>query len=293
MPDQALKGRPKESDEGEAAGWDPSLIRRLEETARQIRIVTVNILHAAGSGHTGGSLSAVDIITALFFKHMRHDPARPKWPQRDRFVLSKGHAAPAYYAVLARLGYIDPGELKNLRKLGCDLQGHPDCKLTPSVEVSTGSLGQGLSMALGLALGLRLDDLEARVYALLGDGELQEGMIWEAAMAAAHYKVGRLTAIVDNNGLQIDGPVAEVMNIEPLADKWRSFGWQVRRINGHDFADILDGLSWAAGVKDGPSVLIAKTIKGKGVSIFEGQVKYHGVSPNDEELVRALDDLGG
>jgi len=272
---------------------DPELIEQLAEKARELRLDVVRMLHQAGSGHTGGSLSAADLMAALFFNYLRLDPKRPHWPDRDRFVLSKGHAAPIYYAVLARLGYFAAGELDRLRRLGCGLQGHPDCKLTPGVEVSTGSLGQGLSMGLGMALGLRLDASPARVFVLLGDGELQEGQVWEAAMAAAHYRVGNLRAIIDNNGLQIDGRVAEVMNIEPLADKWTAFGWATRKIDGHDLADILDGLAWTETVTDRPSVLIARTTKGKGVSIFEDQVKYHGVSPNDEELKVCLAELCG
>ncbi|MBW2617559.1 MAG: transketolase [Deltaproteobacteria bacterium] len=245
--------------------WDAALLGRLEETARTLRLDVVKMLHQAGSGHTGGSLSAMDILTALFFHHLKTDPAGRAAPDRDRFVLSKGHAAPAYYAVLARLGCFPASELGRLRQLGSCLQGHPDCRMTPGVEVSTGSLGQGLSVGLGMALGLRLDHPTARVYVLLGDGEIQEGMIWEAAMAAAHFQTGNLTAIADNNGLQIDG---------------------------HDQAQILDGLDWSCGFGQQPSVLIAKTIKGKGVSCFEGKVQYHGVSPNDEELKTCLLELG-
>ena len=272
--------------------WDAALLGRLEETARTLRLDVVKMLHQAGSGHTGGSLSAMDILTALFFHHLKTDPADRAAPERDRFVLSKGHAAPAYYAVLARLGCFPASELGRLRRLGCCLQGHPDCRMTPGVEVSTGSLGQGLSVGLGMALGLRLDHPTARVYVLLGDGEIQEGMIWEAAMAAAHFQTGNLTAIVDKNGLQIDGRVDEVISLEPLADKWRAFGWAVREIDGHDQAQILDGLDWSCGLGRQPSLLIAKTIKGKGVSCFEGKVQYHGVSPSDEELKTCLLELG-
>ncbi len=271
---------------------DQAVLDRLVETARQVRIDVVKMLHSAGSGHTGGSLSAADILTALFFHHLDCGPDRCRANDRDRFVLSKGHGAPAYYSVLARRGYIDPGELNKLRKLGCALQGHPDCRQVEGIEVSTGSLGQGLSMGVGMALGLRLDTPRARVFVLMGDGELQEGQIWEAAMAAAHYRLGNLVGIVDNNGLQIDGRVAEVMNIEPLADKWAAFGWAVRRIDGHDMAEIVEGLEWADTVSDRPAVLIAKTIKGKGVSIFEDKAEYHGVSPSTEELAQALKELG-
>ncbi|MBW1712085.1 MAG: transketolase [Deltaproteobacteria bacterium] len=270
---------------------DQALIDRLSETARQLRLDVVKMLHQAGSGHTGGSLSAADIMAALFFEHMNLNPQDPERSGRDWFVLSKGHAAPIYYAALAQRGLLDPAETAKLRRTGCALQGHPDCKLTPGVDVSTGSLGQGLSVALGMALGARLDFPQARVFVLLGDGELQEGQIWEAAMAAAHYRTANLTAVVDNNGLQIDGPVSQVMSIEPLADKWRAFGWAVREIDGHDLTQILDGLAWADAVSDRPAVLVAKTIKGKGVSIFEGQVKYHGVSPTDEEFETCLLEL--
>lgn len=266
-------------------------VDQLEDIAKQVRRDTLVMLNRAGSGHTGGSLSSVEILTALFFSKMKHRPHDPSWDQRDRFVLSKGHAAPAFYAVLARCGYFPLEDLVSLRKLGSHLQGHPDCKFTPGVEVPTGSLGQGLSMANGIALAVRLDGKTSRVYVFLGDGEVQEGQIWEAAMSAAHYKLDNLCAILDHNHLQIDGTVEEVMNIEPLSDKWRAFGWAVININGHDYTQILTSLDKAEKTKGQPSIIIAETIKGKGVSFFENKVEYHGVAPTDEELERALKEL--
>ncbi|MBW1916622.1 MAG: transketolase [Deltaproteobacteria bacterium] len=267
-------------------------IGKLEEIARQVRIDVVTMLNAAGSGHTGGSLSATDLLVALFFGKINLDPFNPKWVRRDRFVLSKGHAAPAYYAVLSRLGFFDREELLTLRKFGSCLQGHPDCSATPGVEVCSGSLGQGLSVANGMALAARLDGLPIRVYVLLGDGEVQEGQIWEAAMSAAHFKLHNVTALLDNNKLQIDGKVEDIMNIEPLTQKWQAFGWQTIEIDGHNLAQILEALDAAEEVKDRPSIIIASTIKGKGVSIFENKVEYHGVAPTDEELAIALKELG-
>ena len=264
----------------------------LAEVARKARVDTLKMLNRAGSGHTGGSLSVVDILVALFYGHMRLSPLDACWPERDRFVLSKGHGAPALYAILASLGYLRPDDLMTLRQVNSCLQGHPDAKMCTGVECSTGSLGQGLGVALGIALGLRLDRTSSRVYALLGDGEMQEGMVWESAMAAAHYKAANLTAICDNNGLQIDGRVADVMNIEPLADKWRAFGWNTLEVDGHDIPALQEALDQCRNYQDGPSVIIARTIKGKGVSIFEGRASYHGVAPNDQELKTALEELG-
>lgn len=264
----------------------------LAEVARKARVDTLKMLNRAGSGHTGGSLSVVDILVALFYGHMRLSPLDACWPERDRFVLSKGHGAPALYAILASLGYLRPDDLMTLRQVNSCLQGHPDAKMCTGVECSTGSLGQGLGVALGIALGLRLDRTSSRVYALLGDGEMQEGMVWESAMAAAHYKAANLTAICDNNGLQIDGRVADVMNIEPLADKWRAFGWNTLEVDGHDIPALQEALDQCRNYQDGPSMIIARTIKGKGVSIFEGRASYHGVAPNDQELKTALEELG-
>jgi transketolase len=267
-------------------------VAALEEKARELRVSIVKTLHKSQSGHTGGSLSAIDMITALYFHKMRHNPADPGWKGRDRFVLCKGHAAPALYAALADAGYFPREDLMMLRRLGSHLQGHPDSKSTPGVEVCTGSLGQGLSMAIGMAMGLKLDKLENRVYALLGDGELQEGQVWEAAMSGAHYRADNLCALVDVNGLQIDGEVAKVMNVEPIADKFRAFGWNTMEIDGHDMAAILDALDRAETIKGRPTMIVARTVKGKGVPFFENKASYHGVPPSDEELPRALECLG-
>lgn len=263
----------------------------LEEIARRLRIEILQMLTKAGSGHTGGSLSAADIVTALFFYKMKHDPKNPKWDERDRFILSKGHAAPLLYGVLALSGYFDISMLNTLRQLNSPLQGHPCCKSLPGVEVSTGSLGQGLSIANGMAMALRLDRSAARVYCLLGDGEIQEGQVWEAAMTAAHYKLDNLCAIIDNNELQIDGYCSEVMNIYPIDQKFIAFGWNVIKINGHDMRQIVKALDEAEKVKYKPTLILAKTIKGKGVSIFEGKAKYHGIAPTQEELEIALKEL--
>ncbi len=267
-------------------------IGKLKEIARNIRKDILIMLANAGSGHTGGSLSATDIVTALYFSKMRHDPWNPKWPERDRFILSKGHAAPLLYAVLARSGYFDRKELMTLRRLGSRLQGHPDCKVLPGVEMSTGSLGQGLSIGNGIAMAGKLNKNNYRVYVLLGDGENQEGQVWEAAMTAAHYRLDNLCAILDRNGLQIDGQVEEVMSIEPIVDKWRAFGWDVLEIDGHDMNQILLAFDKAEGTKGKPTMVVAHTIKGKGVSFFEGKVEYHGIAPTKEELERALAELG-
>lgn len=264
----------------------------LEEQARLVRIEILKMLTIAGSGHTGGSLSAADIVTALYFYKMRHKPEYPKWPERDRFILSKGHAAPLLYTVLALTGYFDKSLLNTLRKTGSPLQGHPSSKMLQGIEVSTGSLGQGLSIANGIALGLRLDKIDARVYCLLGDGEIQEGQVWEAAMTAGHYTIDNLCAIVDLNELQIDGRCEDVMKIMPVAAKWRAFNWHVFEIDGHNMEEIVTALDEAEKIKGKPSVIIAKTIKGKGVSIFEGKVEYHGLAPTKEELEIALKELG-
>ncbi|GFO62615.1 transketolase [Geomonas paludis] len=267
-------------------------IADLEEKARRLRVAIVKTLHKSQSGHTGGSLSAIDMVCALYFHKMRHNPAEPAWEGRDRFVLSKGHAAPALYVTLAECGYFPPEDLMMLRRLGSHLQGHPDSKGTPGVDVCTGSLGQGLSMANGMALGLKLDGKENRVYAVLGDGELQEGQIWEAAMAAAHYKSDNLCALIDSNGLQIDGDVSKVMNVNSISDKFKAFGWNVIEIDGHDMGQIVAALDHAEAHKGAPTAIVAKTVKGKGVHLFENKASYHGVTPNDDELPEALRCLG-
>lgn len=271
---------------------DSEKIAQLQEKARQLRVDIVKALHKSQSGHTGGSLSAIDMVAALYFHTMKHNPADPAWPERDRFVLCKGHAAPALYVALAEAGYFPKEDLMTLRRLGSHLQGHPDSKQTPGVEVCTGSLGQGLSMANGMALGLRLDGSASRVYALLGDGELQEGQVWEAAMAAGHYKLDNLCALVDVNRLQIDGEVAKVMDVEPVTDKFRAFGWNVIDIDGHDMGAIVAALDQAAGATGKPTAIVARTVKGKGVSFFENKASYHGVAPSDEELPKAMECLG-
>ncbi|SHI69762.1 transketolase [Geosporobacter subterraneus DSM 17957] len=266
---------------------------RLKETALEIRRSIIRSVHAAGSGHPGGSLSAVEILTALYFEKMQIDPANPKWEDRDRFILSKGHAAPVLYAALAERGFFPKEELLKLRHVGAMLQGHPEMKGTPGVEMSTGSLGQGFSTSIGMALGAKLDQRSNRIYVLLGDGEVQEGIVWEAAMAAAHYKLDNLTAFMDYNGLQIDGNTDEVMNIDPVTDKWKSFGWNVLVIDGHDFDQIFDALEKAENTKNQPTMIIAKTVKGKGVSFMENQVSWHGNAPKKEEAEKALEELGG
>jgi transketolase len=266
-------------------------MRTLKDRARRMRIDILKTLHGCGSGHTGGSLSATDIMAALYFYKMKYDPKKPDWKGRDYFILSKGHAAPVLYATLAHAGFIETAELCTLRKLGSRLQGHPDSKYLPGVEISTGSLGQGLSVACGIALAHKLDKATNRVYAVLGDGELQEGQIWEAAMTGAHYKLDNLCILVDNNGLQIDGPVAKVMGVEPIADKWRAFGWDVQDIDGHDMAQIVAALDKAETVKGKPTAIVCRTVKGKGSKVFEGKVEFHGTTPSKEELEIALKEL--
>jgi len=265
----------------------------LEEKARTIRRHIIRMLAEAGSGHPGGSLSAADIITALYFRVLRLDPQNPGWPDRDRFVLSKGHAAPALYAALAERGFFPVEDLWGLRKINSHLQGHPDMRKTPGVEASTGSLGQGLAMANGMALAGKLDKRDYRVYALIGDGEMEEGEIWEAAMAAAHYRLDNLTVFLDYNGLQIDGPTSQVMSSEPVEDKWRAFRWNVLNIDGHDFEQILAAIELAKGHRGQPTIIIARTIKGKGVSFMENAVGWHGNAPTREQAERALAELGG
>ena len=265
----------------------------LKDIARNIRKDIVSMIHMSKSGHPGGSLSAVEILTALYFDEMNIDPNICKMEDRDRFVLSKGHAAPVLYATLAHKGYFDREELKGLRKINRMLQGHPDMKGTPGVEMSTGSLGQGFSVACGMAMASKLDNAPWRVYTLLGDGEVQEGIVWEAAMSAAHYKLDNMVAFLDYNGLQIDGKTEDVMNIGPIVDKFKAFGWNVIEIDGHDFDQIFAALDMAKETVGKPTMIIAKTIKGKGVSFMENQAGWHGAAPSDSDLERALLDLGG
>jgi len=263
----------------------------LREVAKRLRRDIVTMIGKAGSGHPGGSLSAVEILTTLFWKIMRHKPSDPQWQDRDRFILSKGHAAPVLYSVLAECGYFPRSELATLRQLDSHLQGHADRTATPGVEMSSGSLGQGLSFAIGIALAGRLNSQSFRVYALLSDGECDEGQTWEAAMSAAHFKLDNLTAIVDNNGIQLSGFNRDIMNLDPLNKKWESFGWQVTDIDGHDLDQILDALKKAQKVRGQPAVIIAHTVKGKGVSFMENNVDFHGKAPNAEQLEKALKEL--
>lgn len=263
----------------------------LRIASTKCRIDIIKMLETAGSGHPGSSLSAIDVIATLFLKEMRIDPKNLEDQTRDRFVLSKGHAVPALYSVLARLGIIKEEELSSLRKINSRLQGHPDRMKLPIVEASTGSLGQGLSIAQGMALALKLKKTPAWVYCLMGDGEIQEGQIWETAMSAPKFQLNNLVAFVDWNNGQIDGYVEEVMDIRPLADKWRSFRWHVQEINGHSFDEISQAVAQAKTQRDRPSVILAKTIKGKGVSFMENQIKWHGVAPNAEESRRAVAEL--
>jgi transketolase len=263
----------------------------LRGRATSIRRHIVEMLAEAASGHPGGSLSAVEVVTALYFGgFLRYDPKNPEWPDRDRFILSKGHGVPVQYAALAEAGFLPHGELNTLRKIDSRLQGHPVLGTAPGIEASTGSLGQGLSIALGMALAAKLDKKDVRVYCMLGDGECQEGQVWEAAMAAGHHRPDNLIAIVDYNKFQLDGATNEIINVEPFADKWRAFGWHVREIDGHDIGDVMDALDWALGMT-GPACIIAHTVKGKGVSFMEGENAYHGVAPTEEELAKALGEL--
>ena len=259
--------------------------------AREIRKHVVRMVGAASSGHPGGSLSAADIVTVLYFNEMNIRPDDPKWPDRDRFVLSKGHAAPVLYAALAEAGYFPVEELITLRRIDSRLQGHPSMLSTPGVEMSTGSLGQGLSAACGMAIAAKLDGAAWRVYALLGDGELEEGQIWEAAMTAAHRRLDNLTVFVDWNGLQIDGPVAEIKSVERIGDRFAAFGWHVVEIDGHDIPAIIAALAEAKRTKGRPTVVVARTVKGKGVSFMENQVGWHGTAPKADQVQAALAEL--
>jgi transketolase len=265
-------------------------IKFLRSKANQIRKLIIKMLAKAGSGHPGGSLSSADIITCLYFEVMRHDPKNPQWPDRDRFHLSKGHCCPALYAALSLSGYFPVEELWSLRKLGSILQGHCD-RRTPGIEVASGSLGQGLSVALGMALAGKIDKKDYRVYCLMGDGEIQEGNIWEAAMAAAHFKVDNLCGIVDYNHFQIDGRTEEIMNLEPIVNKWESFGWHVAQCDGHSIEELLGAFNEAKSIKLKPTVIIAHTVKGKGVSFMEHVVDFHGRAPTKQEEEIALKEL--
>ena len=266
-------------------------VAEMEAIAKRLRRHIITMIGKAGSGHPGGSLSAVEILTTLYFKVLRHKPSDPKWSDRDRFILSKGHAAPALYATLAECGYFPVEELLTLRQMDSRLQGHTDRTVTPGVEMSAGALGQGLSFAIGVALAGRLNSKDYRTYVLLGDGECDEGQVWEGAMAAAHFKVDNLVAIVDNNGQQIDGWNRDVMNLEPFNKKWRAFGWHIIEVDGHSIPQLIDAFDQAKKIKGQPTVIIAHTIKGKGVSFMENNPDFHGKAPNAEEVKLALKEL--
>lgn len=267
-------------------------IKELKQISTEIRKTIVEAVHAAGSGHPGGSLSAADIMTVLYFEEMNIDPQNPQMEGRDRFVLSKGHAAPVLYATLAERGFFTKEEVLTLRKIGGNFQGHPCRDKVAGVEMSTGSLGQGISVAMGMALADKLDNKDSKVYALLGDGEIQEGLVWEAAMAASHYGLKNFTAIIDWNGLQIDGNNDDVMTVKPIDEKFKAFGWDVIVIDGHDFEDIRKGFEFAKN-SDKPTAIIAKTHKGMGVSFMKDNAGWHGKAPNDEQLAQALEEIGG
>lgn len=270
----------------------PLSIRELKSIALKIRVDIIRSLAESGSGHTGGSLGLTDIFTALYFNFLRINPNDPTWVDRDRLILSIGHVAPVFYATLAHAGFFPVEELVTLRKIGSRLQGHPGREHgLPGIELSAGSLGQGLSVAVGIALSGKMDNKNWRVFSIHGDGELQEGSIWEAAMSAAHYKLDNLIAVVDRNGVQIDGSTSEVMEIEPLAEKWKAFGWAVFECDGHDFADILGTFEKASMITDKPAVIIAHTIMGKGVKEIEGNYKWHGKPPTKEEAKRFIEEL--
>jgi len=263
----------------------------LREMARKLRRHVITMIATAGSGHPGGSLSAADIISALYFKILRHNPENPQWPDRDRFILSKGHAAPILYAALAETGYFPVAELATLRRLDSRLQGHADRNFTPGVEMSAGSLGMGLSFAIGVALAATLDSRNYRTYVLLSDGECEEGQTWEAALSADHFELDNITAIVDYNGIQLSGRICDIMDLEPFIQKWRAFGWHTIDIDGHDLNKILSACQEAETMKGKPTVIVAHTIKGKGVSFMENNVAFHGKAPTREEAERALKEL--
>lgn len=263
----------------------------LKKLATEVRLGVLEGVHAAASGHPGGSLSIADLLTYLYYEEMRVDPKNPKWEDRDRFVLSKGHCAPALYTVLAMKGYFDRSEIAHLRQVDSFLQGHPDMKGTPGIDMSTGSLGLGISSAAGMALAAKINGKDYRTYTIVGDGESEEGQVWEACMFAAHYKLDNFCVIIDWNGLQIDGPVAQVMNPTPHDKKLEAFGFHVITINGHDFNEIEAAFAEAKTVKGKPTAIIAKTVKGKGVSFMENQVGWHGTAPNDEQYAQAVAEL--
>ncbi len=266
-------------------------LEQLKEKAKLVRRHIVEMTGAAASGHPGGSLSATEMLVALYFNLMQHNPQDPQWPDRDRLVLSKGHASPALYAALAESGYFDPGTLKDFRKLGSPLQGHPDRRRLPGVEASTGSLGQGLSIGIGMALARRLDQKDYYTYVITSDGEMNEGQTWEAAAMAAHHKVDHLIAFLDYNKFQLDDSTKNICDMEPVVEKWKSFRWDVQEIDGHDLKAILRAVEKAKKVKNAPAMIIAHTVKGKGVSFMENNNQFHGVAPTPEEVQKALKEL--
>ncbi|MGE5578380.1 MAG: transketolase [Syntrophothermus sp.] len=271
---------------------DQDLVRRLAERARRLRISVLEMIYGAQSGHPGGSLSAAEILVTLYEHELRVDPKNPRWPDRDRFVLAKGHAAPALYVELAELGFFPKAELERFRQVDSILQGHPDMKKTPGVDMSTGSLGQGLSVAIGMALAARLDKKNYHVWALLGDGELDEGQVWEAAAYASFHKLVNVTAIVDLNYVQLDGSTREVLAMDPVAEKWRAFGWKVIECDGHSVEELLRAYAAAKAEKAGPTVILARTVKGKGVSFMENNAAWHGAAPTAEQFEQAMAELG-
>ena len=268
-------------------------IKQLQEKAKEVRKGIIEAVYSNKSGHPGGSLSIADIMTVLYFNQMNIDEKNPKWEDRDRLVLSKGHCSPALYSCLANRGFFDVEKLKTFRNINSNLQGHPDMNKVPGVDISSGSLGQGLSCANGMAIAGKMDNKNYRVYCILGDGEIEEGQVWEAAMASNKYKLDNLCVIVDNNNLQIDGTIEEVMSSYPIGEKYKSFGFQVINIDGHNIQEIIDAFDVAKNVKDKPTCIIAKTIKGKGVSYMENDVKWHGIAPNEEQYQLAMKELGG
>jgi transketolase len=269
-----------------------ALLAELAERARELRLDSLAMIHRRGAGHPGGALSAAEIMAALFFHKLRLDPARPDWPERDRFILSKGHASAILYAALARRGFFPREDLEHWGEVACHLQGHPDRLKTPGVEMTSGLLGHGIPIGVGLALAARMQKLSYRVYVLLGDGECQGGIVWEGAMAAAKFRVSNLTAILDYNDVQLDGAVHDIMPLEPLIEKWRAFNWAVLEINGHNLRQVLEALDTAGEIHGRPTIIVAHTTKGKGVSFMEDRSYWHGVAPNDAQLAQAVAELG-
>jgi transketolase len=269
----------------------PKSVEELQAIAKRMRREIIEMIGTAGSGHPGGSLSAVELVVELFFNTMRLDPHNPSWPDRDRFILSKGHAAPVLYSAMAERGYTPIDQLNTLRKFGSIYQGHPDVRFIPALDASTGSLGEGVSLGIGMALAARMDGRPYRTYVMLGDGESQEGQVWEAAMAASFHKIDNLVVIVDYNKIQLDGFVKDIMEVAPLADKWRAFGWHTLEIDGHDPVAVRKAFEEAAATKGKPTAIVANTIKGKGVSFMENNPKFHGTAPNAEEMKLALQEL--